>query len=156
MKQSFHSIIICIIAFLLAAGTGCTEQIVPRSAEVHLSITGKVVDPDGKPIAGLEVTPYINSIQLDMAIKQIASPVITDQNGDYHIETKTWPCDYLTFIVRDIDGPDNGGTFSDNTYHLMIWYDDTRMTDTGTTWDFGTVEVEVPKIWMKPEEQPEE
>ena len=126
MKQSFHSILICIIAFLLAVGTGCTEQIVPRSAEVHLSITGKVVDPDGKP-------------------------VITDQNGDYHIETKTWPCDYLTFIVRDIDGPDNGGTFSDNTYHLMIWYDDTRMTDTGTTWDFGTVEVEVPKIWMKPE-----
>lgn len=149
MKQSFYSNIICIIAFLLAAGTGCTEQIVPRSAEVHLSISGKVVDPDGKPIAGLEVTPYINSLSLDVGIQQIASPAITDQNGDYHIETTTWPCDFLTFIVRDIDGPDNGGTFSENRYLLMIWYDDTRMTDTGTTWDFGTQEVEVPRIMMK-------
>lgn len=154
MKQSFHSIIICIIAFLLAAGTGCTEQIVPRSAEVHLSISGKVVGPDGKPIAGLEVTPYINSLAIE--IQQIASPVITDQNGDYHIETKTWPCDFLTFIVRDIDGPDNGGTFSDYRSLLTIWYNDTRMTDTGTIWDFGTVEVEVPIIRMKPVEQPEE
>ena len=149
MKQSFHSINICIIAFLLAAGTGCTEQIVPRSAEVHLSISGKVVDPDGKPIAGLEVTPYINSLSLDVGIQQIASPAITDQNGDYHIETTTWPCDFLTFIVRDIDGPDNGGTFSENRYLLMIWYNDTRLTDTGTTWDFGTQEVEVPRIMMK-------
>ena len=39
---------------------------------------------------------------------------------------------------------------------LTIWYNDTRMTDTGTIWDFGTVEVEVPIIRMKPVEQPEE
>ena len=149
MKQSFHSINICIIAFLLAAGTGCTEQIVPRSAEVHLSISGKVVDPDGKPIAGLEVTPYINSLSLDMGIQQIDSPVLTDQNGNYHIDTKTWPCDFLAFIFRDIDGSANGGIFSDFTFYITIRYNDTRLTDTGTTWDFGTQEVEVPRIMMK-------
>lgn len=147
MKQSFYSNIICIIAFLLAAGTGCSEQTVPRPATVHLSISGNVVDQDRKPIAGLEVTPCI--YPLDMGIQQIDSPVLTDQNGNYHIDTKTWPCDFLAFIFRDIDGSANGGIFSDFTFYMTIRYNDTRLTDTGTTWDFGTQEVEVPRIMMK-------
>ena len=78
---------------------------------VDFHITTRVVDEEGTPIKGIEVSTGSSTGDF--------TPVShTDENGLYALTMKVWPTvEVLRFT--DIDGKANGGEFMDKSVNLM-------------------------------------
>ena len=78
---------------------------------VDFHITTRVVDEEGTPIKGIEVSTGSSTGDF--------TPVShTDENGLYTLTMKVWPTvEVLRFT--DIDGKANGGEFMDKSVNLM-------------------------------------
>lgn len=78
-------------------------------------IKGKVLDADGDPIKGIKITMKRddnNPIPFDMA------QGFSLDNGEYKLQTKTFPLEEFILTAEDIDGAENGGEFEEKTVEL--------------------------------------
>ena len=76
----------------------------------------EVIDEDGKPIKGIEVStpiehPY-NSTDITTAL--------TDSDGKCVLDFKTWPTNEFKVRATDIDGAENGGEFEAANSFVII------------------------------------
>ena len=109
------------------------------------SVKGKVVDEQGKPVAGLQVVlgnQYENSEQViyDQDYWPLDT-LKTGTDGIYAVDQSGFPLNYLRIDVHDIDGEAGGGEFSDASLILH----DIKFED-GKGWYEGHAEINVPDI----------
>ncbi len=137
MKLIYRCICMVLGAIL---GSGCSNSMDPPEYGVMpeygvptgtINITGRVVDDQGAPISGVQVS------------FQGAGADTTDAQGGWaiHRENDNIPCDVsndtnCTIEAEDIDGPANGGTYAPSEVVL-----DLEQTDPGSgSYDLGTWE----------------
>jgi putative lipoprotein (rSAM/lipoprotein system) len=106
---------------------------------VELIVKGKVTDPDGKPIPGIQVRPFY---RYDGGHDYSSGKYLTDDAGVLEktlYETHGTP-EALNFAFEDLDGPENGGRFAkDTVYHKDL---DIKKVDEGSDhWSEGKFEV---------------
>ena len=96
---------------------------------IDFRIRGKVSDPAGNPIPGIEVRGGQGSYS-------DVEPAFTDKEGLYDIAGSAFPAAFdLSF--NDIDGPENGGEFEPKT--LSVRFADDEQTQPGEGgWFQGT------------------
>lgn len=140
------SLVLTTLLLLFAAG--CSEIIMDRIPNVHLRITGTVVDYEtGVPVEGLQV--ILTEIRYS-AENPVVPPVYTDAKGAYHFEYTGTPLQYAYIMVNMIDFPGYREDYAEAAYAFRIDYNQTRMEPTADSWDFGTVEIQVPPIRQVP------
>ncbi len=112
------------------------------------SVKGKVLDPDGKPVAGIQVilgnhfedgpgVIYDNHyIPIDT--------VNTGVDGSFSYQKHGFPIEHLQIDTHDIDGEAGGGEFQDATILVRnIEYKDKK------GWYVGKADISVPDIKLK-------
>ena len=82
---------------------------------VELVVKGKVTDPDGKPVSGIQVTPFRRYGDKDYPDGKF----LTDGSGNVEITKQefTGGMGALNFAFEDVDGPENGGRFAKDTVY---------------------------------------
>ena len=96
---------------------------------VEFSVKGKVVDPDGNPIKGIEISH-----------DYMGRKVYTSEDGtfDYTSEDIGFEMETVTLEFTDIDGEENGGDFQTQEVSIPV-----QQTDPGDgAWDNGKYEAE--------------
>ena len=113
---------------------------------VHYTVHGKVTDPNGNPIEGIQVTvgtAWTDDLH-NYYTHPIEAPVTTDRRGKWIREAYFYPSDSLHIQVKDIDGELRGGEYEDA--HIIvkqIEYKD------GKDWYSGHADIRVPDIILK-------
>ena len=140
------SLVLTTLLLLFAAG--CNETIMDRTPNVCLRVSGTVVDYEtGVPIEGLRV--MLTEFYLTEK-DPIVPPVCTDAHGSYHLEYTGTPLPFA-FILVNVNGqPGYRADYGEAVYNVRIDYNQTRMEPTADSWDFGTVEIQVPPIRQVP------
>lgn len=105
---------------------------------VEFSVKGKVVDPDGNPIQGIEISHDYSSRK-----------VYTSEDGsfDYTSEDIGFEMETVTLAFTDIDGEDNGGDFQSQEVSVPV--QQTEPSDGG--WNNGKFEADGVEIIMTKE-----
>ena len=157
-------IIVISILAILFIGTfvflwGKSQPEVIEYEEVHPSIgtiskstivTGKIEDPTGNPVEGIEVTITGQNLCLPRPFEvEALGAVYTDVNGSYYFEVVTHPWSNIQLTTRDIDGPAHGGLFADNGALASPDYRGARLKADDSTWDFGTARLEFPVMTLR-------
>lgn len=147
MKQVYFFVSI----LLLSLATGCIEQAVEQESVVYLIVTGKIEEPTGNPVEGIEVTITGQNLHWPrpVEVEALAATVYTDVNGSYYLEVVTHPWSDIKMTTRDIDGPAHGGLFADSGAMTSPDYRDTRLKVDNSTWDFGTAKVKFPVLTLR-------
>jgi len=115
LKTKFFSYLLVLLGF--AATTSCEPSETPCvngvPIGVYYMVSGKVVDKDSAPIAGIRVSSGNDPERF---------PTFpTDEDGSFYISWfGTNRGAYLYF--QDIDGPENGGEFIDKTEEIKCEY----------------------------------
>ena len=105
-------------ASLLGFATACENK---RTVDMYgtpyfdYKVKGKVTDKEGAPVKGIEVG------------SQDAGPVTSESDGSYELSGREWSFRQTTLTFTDIDGPENGGEFTeaDRTGKGEGWYEGT-------------------------------
>ena len=135
-------------ALILLFAAGCSETIMDRTPNVCLRVSGTVVDNEtGAPVEGLRV--ILTEVRYTEA-DPVVPPVFTDANGAYRFEYTGTPLQYAYIMVNIIDTPGYREDYAEAAYAFRIDYNQTRMEPTADSWDFGTVEIQVPPIRQVP------
>lgn len=146
MKQVYFFVSILFLSLV----TGCIEQAVEQESVVHLIVTGKIEDPTGNPVEGIEVTITGQNLCLPRPFEvEALGAVYTDVNGSYYFEVVTHPWSNIQLTTRDIDGPAHGGLFADNGALASPDYRGARLKADDSTWDFGTARLEFPVMTLR-------
>lgn len=115
---------------------------------VEFAVKGKVVDSQGKPISGIQVTLINSDIDPDnlpdneyweYRLREMADT--TDAQGNFECRTTDGPWENVRVMVRDIDGKKNG-LFE--TKVEDVEFDETNYNrKTGNNWRMGERNAEV-------------
>ena len=120
---------------------------------VNFAVKGKVTDPSGKPIKGLQVLLLNSDIDpsalpegqyWDSRLARISDT--TDATGNYEVRSTDRPWEKQNILVRDIDGKLNG-----NFENQLIEVEFTEQDEAGkavSRWNLGEKRAEV-NIKMK-------
>ena len=114
------------------------------------SVKGKVLDPDGKPIAGIQVilgkhSEDSPSVIWDVHYRPIDT-LVTGADGSYSYQQHGFPLEHLQIDTRDIDGTAGGGEFQDATLLIRnIEYKDPDYDG----WYVGKADIAAPDIKLK-------
>ena len=76
----------------------------------------EVIDEDGKPIKGIEVSAPIEHPYDSSDI----TTALTDSDGKCVLDFKTWPTNEFKVRATDIDGAENGGEFEAANAFVLI------------------------------------
>lgn len=96
---------------------------------IDFRIQGKVTDPAGNPVPGIEVRNESRGYATD-------NTVLTDKAGGYDIAGSAISTEFdLSF--HDIDGPENGGEFQTETLSVKFLDEEQTGPSTGA-WHNGT------------------
>lgn len=116
-------------------------------------LKGRVIDPDGKPVKGMQVILVNQTVDIAPDHMDEDNPYVqdyiqqasdtTDVEGVFECRVKDVPVDKQRVIVRDIDGGQNGSfedqmvevefTPDDQTAERKGWYMGTRTKDVDIT-----------------------
>ncbi len=110
MKSRLLTGLLALFGFTMAGcvGMGNVEY---GSPYVEFEVKGTVTAADGgAAIEGIRVSVTTDD---DEQPRDLATPVLTDADGNYVISEAYWSADYTSVRVtaRDVDGADNGGLF---------------------------------------------
>ncbi|MFI3332149.1 MAG: radical SAM-associated putative lipoprotein [Rikenellaceae bacterium] len=94
---------------------------------------GEVTDSEGNPIKGIEVK-----------VSSASESTLTDDQGAFSTEFKTYIDGTHTITFTDIDGEENGGEFI--SQQVEVKWDDAEDVDGVDQFDLGTVELIESKI----------
>ena len=112
-------------ASLLGFATACENK---RTVDMYgapyldYKVKGKVTDREGNPIKGIEVS------------SQDASPVTSGSDGSYELSGREWS-GQTTLTFNDIDGPENGGEFTEK--RVTVEFTEADRTGKGKGWYEG-------------------
>jgi len=138
---------------LLGIG-GCSEinnnenMLMYGTPTADWSVKGKVLDPDGKPVSGIQVilgNQYEDSpsVIYDVHYRPIDT-LVTGSDGSYSYQKHGFPIEHLQIDTRDIDGTAGGGEFQDATLVIRnIVYKDQK------DWYVGKADISAPDIKLK-------
>ena len=123
IKNRLSFLLLSLLGF---AATSCKEPLdmygTPRA---DFRAQGKVTDKEGNPLRGIQV----RSEQYD------SKEVLTADDGSYDISGSMFPS-HITLSFTDIDGPENGGEFTEQ--HLDIKFTEADRTGKGGEWYSGS------------------
>ena len=102
---------------------------------VEFSVKGKVVDPDGNPIQGIEISHDYSGHKVY---------TLEDGSFDYASEDIGFEMETVTLEFTDIDGEENGGNFQSQEVPVPV--QQTEPGDGG--WNNGKFEAEGVEIIM--------
>ncbi|MDE6374226.1 MAG: radical SAM-associated putative lipoprotein [Alistipes sp.] len=131
MKRKLYLLLLSALGFSAA----CDKENEPNQVcmygtpRIDFRIQGKVTDPAGNPIPGIEIRNEDRSYGKD-------NTALTDEKGLYDISGSAFSPEFnLSF--HDIDGPENGGDFETET--LSVKFTDEELTAPGSdSWFNGT------------------
>lgn len=141
-----HTGFISLLLALLGIGTSsCIVACMYGSPSADYSIKGKVTDSNGRPIPGLQVA-LGNRMdnQPGVIYDQNYWPldtVTTGYDGKFQADLDGFPISKLQIDIKDLDGPNNGGEFSD----LGLVISDIKL-EGGKGWYEGHADIQVPDI----------
>lgn len=116
---------------------------------VHYTVHGKVTDPNGNPIEGIQVTvgtAWTDDLH-NYYTHPIEAPVTTDRRGKWIREAYFYPSDSLHIQVKDIDGAEHGGEFAD--YQTSLPVKIVKNPKNTNPWYMGDATVNVSDIKLK-------
>lgn len=138
---------IALLCSLIGLGTTGCYPCMYGSLTADFSAKGRVIDEDGQPIQGLQVTlgHRWHGENYDGTSYKPIDSLKTGPNGEYEVFfASTIPILNLQVDVNDIDGEANGGNFESATVLVKdIQYEN------GKGWYEGEAAVEVPDIKLK-------
>ena len=114
-------------ASLLGFATACENK---RTVDMYgtpyfdYKVKGKVTDKEGAPVKGIEVG------------SQDAGPVTSGSDGSYELSGREWSFRQTTLTFTDIDGPENGGEFTEKK--VTVEFTEADRTGKGEGWYEGT------------------
>ena len=114
-------------ASLLGFATACENK---RTVDMYgtpyfdYKVKGKVTDKEGAPVKGIEVG------------SQDAGPVTSESDGSYELSGREWSFRQTTLTFTDIDGPENGGEFTEKK--VTVEFTEADRTGKGMGWYEGT------------------
>lgn len=113
-------------ASLLGFATACENK---RTVDMYgtpyfdYKVKGKVTDKEGAPVKGIEVG------------SQDAGPVTSGSDGSYELSGREWSFRQTTLTFTDIDGPENGGEFTEKK--VTVEFTEADRTGKGEGWYEG-------------------
>ncbi len=115
MNTLYKYLIVISLTFLIYSCAG--EVYMPELFVIELVVTDNVESP----IEGLNCTVLENSEVLNSELTDSNGYVVLDgrKPEKYKYLTRTEYFEYLTVIIDDIDGVDNGGSFQKYTYQVQ-------------------------------------
>ena len=120
---------------------------------VSYELKGKVTDEAGKPLEGIEVSFERLSGTDSAAVGNALGPrVATDAAGAWSASVQDDPAPILRVTFRDVDGPENGGLFAEESAVLKDIEPVKDPKDTKNPWDLGEVKKEMPAVKMAREQ----
>lgn len=102
---------------------GLNQKMMYGAPIVKYSSKGKVIDWDGKPIPGIEVsiTGRINEQGQTVYTPLTGSAVYSDKGGNWKSENRhVTNLDAVTIHFKDIDGQDNGGYWAEDSTTVNV------------------------------------
>ena len=105
-----------IAKILMLCGISLTCTACYASVHADFELKGHVVDGDGYPVEGIEVSIYRKGSEYPLT-----RTGITDQSGDYTIVDGFWMDDgSFKVVAKDVDGDLNGGSFVTASVAIVI------------------------------------
>ena len=89
------------------------------TVSVPFHVVGQVTDSEGNALEGIRVSSYVQS---DDGLLDFAKGSVSDERGQYHVETMLMPGERIVF--EDIDGVAHGGEFVTDTLRPSEMRDD--------------------------------
>lgn len=116
---------------------------------MNFVVKGKVTDPQGKPVKGMQVIIANQSVDIDADRIPDDNPYLnrylesasdtTDANGNYECHVTDTPSKVQRIIVRDIDGAKNG-SYQNELFEVEF---EQPKGDRPNTWMLGTATSEL-------------
>lgn len=146
-KSSFFSMLLA----LLGVGASSCIFLTPcmyGSPSADWSVKGRVLDENGKRVPGLQVilgSRYENSENVIYDQNYFPLDTLyTGMDGSYHMEGHGFPLNQLQVDIHDVDGPSEGGEFTDVTLIIKDFE-----FEGGKGWYSGHAEINIPDIIVK-------
>lgn len=95
-------------ASLMLLAVSCTEKSGYGSPFILFEIHGKVVDIDGNPIEGIQVSSGTTEVKT------------TNVNGNFSFFGRSVPSSFASLTFEDKDGDDNGGSFQKSVKNISL------------------------------------
>ena len=148
--------IFAMLAALLGITSGCKgggDDVVCMYGvpTVSYEMKGKVTDEAGMPVEGIEVSfERVSPADSTMAGYAFGPVATTDSSGQWRACFQDDPAAIIKVLYRDVDGPENGGPFAqDSTVVRDI--DPVKDTTDNNPFNLGDVKLEMPAVKMKKE-----
>lgn len=120
-------------------------------------LRGKVVNPQGKPVKGIQVVMLSREIgntpnnpgEDDPFVEEYMQRYAdtTKADGTFDVRVKDFPREYMRVFVRDVDGPSNGNYQNDL---INVEFKGDEVKAEGSGWNRGVAEKEGVTIKLKP------
>ena len=155
LKHSKPLGLFAMLAALLGITSGCKgggDDVVCMYGvpTVSYELKGKVTDPAGKPVEGIEVTfSNVNPSDSTLVGYSFGPVVSTDATGQWTASFQDDPASILKIAFTDIDGAANGGPFApDSTIIKKV--SPVKVQEDNNPFNLGDVKLEIPPVKMKP------
>lgn len=149
MKPKKTGFFAMLLALLGVSATSCfLTPCMYGSPSADWTVKGKVIDEDGKPVAGLQVVlgnqyESNENVIYDQEYWPLDT-LKTGTDGLYSTDQQGFPLNFLRVDVHDIDGEAGGGEFAD----VSLIMRDIKF-ENGKGWYEGHAEINVPDIVVK-------
>lgn len=122
--KSSNWVIVGVLSVIVYAISSC-NALEKGSNYAEYEVKGKVLDPAGKPISGIEIkygmsykSMFDNHERLDtLAISR------TNADGEYHVKFSAYPEHKLRIIATDIEGRGNDSFRNDTTDMIILAFE---------------------------------
>lgn len=104
MKTLFR---VSALTFAIAASVACNKEQI-GDPYMLFEVHGKVIDEDGQPIKGIQVSSGTSDIQT------------TNVNGVFRLYGRSNPSSIVILAFEDKDGDDNGGEYSRTSVDVTL------------------------------------
>ena len=136
MKRAFRKLYRWALGLLGISCAASCDEIFDQREEygcpyAQFEIKGKVTDPEGNPIKGIEVSSDF-----------IGESTHTEADGTYLYKGNFFPGDTMPITMKDVDGEENGGKFKEASQEIRL----THAEEGSGNWDHGKYTAEFDKI----------
>lgn len=136
MKRTFRKICRWALGLMGISCAASCDEINNQMAEygcpyAQFEIKGKVTDPEGNPIKGIEVSSDF-----------IGESTYTKEDGTYLYKGGFFPGDTMPLSMKDVDGEENGGKFKEFSKEIRLKHEE----EGSGNWDFGKYTADVNAI----------
>ena len=142
------------LAALLGITSGCKgggDDIVCMYGvpTVSYELKGKVTDESGKPVEGIEVSfERVSPSDSTLIGSPLGPTASTNAEGQWSVSFQDDPTPILKVLYQDVDGPENGGPFSQDST-LVRDIDPVKDTTDNNPFNLGEVKLELPSVKLK-------